>query len=685
MKKRQNQGAPQEVRPESGPQSQAQAAADLQKMFQSALALHQRGEIGKAADQYREILRIYPRHADVLHLMGVIAAQVNDWEKAESLIRRAIAIYPGAAVYHNSLGAVYRQHKKLEEARACFDQAIALDGKLAEAYNNLGVVEREQGKLDRAMELYRKALELRPNYGDAYSNIGGIHLARAEIQEAKTALTRALELNPNHAEAHSNLGVVLRMEGKKVEALKELERSVNLKPAHVPGYLEIGAILTDMGDYDQAIRAFDEVLSREPDSLGGRLQKGYALFRKSRIDESEEQVRSVLGDHPASAVAHTQLGTILRARGRLDEAIAEFQEALRIAPNFPAAYQQLAQTERQHGLDVDKVESLVRIADSDKANEKQRSGALFTLGKMHDDAELYDEAFGYYRRANDLVHEPYDPEAQERRIDRIIEVFDADFFAARRGLGSPSDRPVFIVGMPRSGTTLTEQIVASHSRVYGGGERPFIFKRSGVQGGEGAGQRYPDNVLQWTPEQIAQIAADYLAELPEEARDALRVTDKMPVNTHYLGVIALLFPNARIIHARRHPLDTCLSCYFQNFAMGQNFSYRLDHLGHYYRQYLRLMEHWRKVLPLPILEADYETLVDDQEAQSRRLIEFIGLEWDQQCLEFYENSRPIFTASVWQVRQPMYATSKERWRHYLGHLQPLLDALGPIPELGDAL
>jgi hypothetical protein len=303
----------------------------------------------------------------------------------------------------------------------------------------------------------------------------------------------------------------------------------------------------------------------------------------------------------------------------------------------------------------------------------KRISAEFAIGTALDDAERFDEAFDHFTQANLLAKEQratagdrYDPDVFHAVVDHLIETFTPEFLEKRRGWVEPSELPVFVVGMPRSGTTLVHQIAASHPRVFGAGELNHIGRIA-----MGLEERSA-----WTAESLTEVAQRHLERLRSLDAGALRVVDKMPINLHHLGLIALLFPAARVVLCRRDPRDTCLSCYFQGFAHGNAFSFDLSHCGHFHAENDRLMAHWLRVLPVAMLEVQYENVVADLEGQSRWLIDFLGLPWDPACLEFYRAQTTVLTSSIWQVRQPIYQKSAGRWRHYERHLGPLLEALG---------
>ncbi|HVH84742.1 MAG TPA: sulfotransferase, partial [Steroidobacteraceae bacterium] len=369
---------------------------------------------------------------------------------------------------------------------------------------------------------------------------------------------------------------------------------------------------------------------------------------------------------------------------------AAFRRALAVKPGFPTALFHLAHLRGAEPTDAE-VGAIERALEAPRLPRQARIGLSFALARLCDERGEYDKAFLHCKRANDMkaADQAFDHEGLARHVDALVATFDRGFFAARRGLGSPSERPVFVVGMPRSGTTLVEQILASHPEVRGAGElaasNAMVEGLARLPNATAAGKAYPEAAGLLDQEEAQALAERYLEAVGRDAREGeggepRRVTDKMTGNFMRLGLIALLLPRARVIHCQRDPFDTCLSCYFQNFLEPFPFTSELSRLGKYYREYERLMAHWRAVLPAPMLEVPYEALVADPEPWCRRMLEFCGLPWDERVLRFFATERAVQTASFWQVRQPIYLSSVGRWRHYRAHLGSLFDALGREPD-----
>ena len=335
-------------------------------------------------------------------------------------------------------------------------------------------------------------------------------------------------------------------------------------------------------------------------------------------------------------------------------------------------------TKRFTAEDRAEIDTLEAALTREKLRDSRRANIHYALGKAYDDCGEYDKAFEHFEHANEIEARRYrfNRERHVIALQKVKDHFPAALFERFAGAGSTSERPVFVVGMPRSGTTLVEQIIASHPSVHGADELTMIQQCTDRLAAEFGSERpYPECIGDIDAATIARFADEYLAHLRTHSTSALRVTDKMPANFWHLGFIALLFPHARVVHCRRDARDVCVSNYFQQYAQAHHYTYKLADLGLYYSSYRSLMRHWRSVLPLRMYEIDYERLVEDQETQSKKLIEYCGLEWDERCLEFHKTRRTVFTASHWQVRQPMYRRSSQRWKHYESHMGELFEAL----------
>jgi tetratricopeptide (TPR) repeat protein len=449
-------------------------------------------------------------------------------------------------------------------------------------------------------------------------------------------------------------------------------------------HCNLGNALLEARRIDEAAASYTRAIAIDPRSALAHLSLATAFRLQARGAEAESSCRAALALEPANAEALSLLGELLADQGRFSEAAMWFQRAIDADADFPFAYCGIAAHRKMTPVDTAWLEG-ARSVLAQRPPLRHAINLHFALGKYFDDVERYDEAFGHYRQAHEHAKRygsKYDAGKLARRVDRLIALFDAPFLRAHAMrwapagpiAGPPADPPVFIIGMPRSGTSLAEQILASHPAVFGAGE--IVFWDAAFDAHETG-----DLVGEAGASRLSRIAGDYLERVRTLAGGAARVVDKMPANFLYAGLIQAALPDARFIHMRRHPLDTCLSIYFQNFFNKAAYADDLDDLADYYLQYARITGHWRNVLPSNrLLEVPYEGLISDQEGWTRRMIDFIGLPWDPRCLDFHATERAVITASKWQVRQKIYAKSAGRWRNYEKHLGPLRRLL----EIADA-
>jgi tetratricopeptide (TPR) repeat protein len=474
---------------------------------------------------------------------------------------------------------------------------------------------------------------------------------------------------PEFTEAHYNLANLLSSLGRPAEAVPHYREALRQRPDFAECHNNLGSTLLTLGDADAAVGHLEQAVRLRPDFALAHYNLGNALRERNQVAEGVASYRRALRLKPDLALAHAALGEASLEQGDRQSAESHFRGALRLDPLSPHVLLNLAEHNLYTAADpgIDQLRSW--LADP-RLSPDFASQLHFTLGHLLDRAGATDEAFDHFRRGNALRRSlfqqsgtAFDPAEHTRHIDRLTAAYSSEYFRRVQGFGLDSELPVFIVGMPRSGTTLVEQILAQHPEVYGAGELKDVGRIA---------SRLPEILDAAT---TRDLAAAHLRRLTQLGGPAARVTDKMPENFLHLGLIATLFPKACVLHCRRDPRDVCVSCFLQ-FFKGLNYTWDLDDLGRYYRDYERLMAHWAAVLPLPTLEVAYEDLVANQEAMSRRLVDFCGLAWDERCLKFYENRRPVQSMSKGQVRQPMYRSSVGRWRRYEAHLGPLLSALG---------
>jgi len=634
----------------------------LWKLHGGALMLQGKDSLA-AMQRAGELL---PTDAETHFYLGNALHDHGDLAGAEASLRRALALKADFAEAHDSLGSALQDAGQPANAAASFRRALALRPGFAEAHGNLGNALVDLGQREDAVYHYRRMLELRPDLAEAHNNLGNALLSLKRYEEAETSYRRALALRPDAPGAHANLGNALYALGRPQEALIHCRRALELEPDSAEAELLTGNALFDLGLLDEAAAAYARALKIKPDYTEAHIALGKVLRQIGRIAEAEASCRKALELGANSGEALALLGEIQADNGRFDHAEQLFRQAIAVTPDQPEAWAGLV---RYRKMQPDAAWLAAAQGLLGKSlGVGQEINLRYALGKYFDDVQDFDSAFSSYRLANELKKRSalkYDGARLARRVDQIIALYDADWLRTAVAQGHESGRPVFIVGMPRSGTTLAEQILASHPNAFGCGE--LRFWHSACVDYESSALRGAEN-----PGAIPAAAEKYLRLLAGFSADAARVIDKMPANFMNLGLIHAAFPHARILHMRRNPLDTGLSIYFQIFSNTHLYANDLEDIAHYFTQYSRLMAHWRSTLPEgTILEVPYEKLVADPEAGIREIVQFVGLPWDPRCLRFNETERTVITASNWQVRQQMNTSAAGRWRNYERHLGAL--------------
>jgi len=634
---------------------------------------HRAGQLGEAEKVYRRVLQEQPNHPEALHLLGALVGQRGDIESAIDLIRRSIALNGHDAEAHRNLGVLMAKQGRFEEAFVALSRTVQLQPDDLHAHHNLAKVLTAQGKWDDALAAYRRVIQLKPNFAQVHNDVGYILGRQARYEEAIAAFSTAILLQPNLALAHFGLGNVYRATGHSKEALASYREAVRIMPDLLEAYTSMAILLAKEHQFEEAMACHVRAVQLKPNSALADEALGWIMLHRNGAASAIDRFRRAVATDPNLMGAWNSLGLALQYGGRFEEAAECFRHILSVRPDSAIAHKELLDGSKE--TSDTQIEPLKNLLLQPNLSISERISGEFALGTALDRAQRFDEAFSHFALANTLekqqrasIGETYDANGFHARVNRLIEVFTPEFFKHHRSWGDPLELPVFVVGMPRSGTTLAQQIAASHPQVYGAGELSGIFQISKTLDSTDAAQWNADSV-----KEAANQHRDYLRRLNDRAS---RIIDKMPANLYYLGLIAVLFPRARVILCRRDARDTCLSCYFQSFSGGNIFSYDLANCGHHHRENDRLADHWRRVLPMAMLEFTYEEVVADLEGQSRRLIDFLGVPWDPACLEFYRTKTTVLTSSVWQVRQPIYQSSVGRWRHYERHLGSLLKALG---------
>ena len=675
--------------------------ATIPEAFSIAIEHHRAGRLQAAEQIYRQILAVEPNQADALHLLGVIAAQSGRYEIAIQYIARAIRLKEDVPVFHNNLGEAYRALSRLSEAAACYGRAMALKPDYAEAHGNMGNVLRDQNRLAEAIAYYRRALELKPELAEAHNDLGVTFKEQGKFAEAAACYRRALKLKPNLVVAHNNLGVALKELGEMDDAVACYRRALELKPDYAEACNNLGVVFTEQGKLDQAVAACRRAIELNANYAEALSNLAAALKEQGKLDEALACWQQARELKPESAELHSNLGVALLERGKLDEARACWRRALELKPDFVEAHVSLGNISEESGdfpgaeeafraalrqnshfalahyklaevlggrLPEKDLAAQYRLLDEAALTETQRVLLHFGLANVLDARGKYSEAAEHLARGNAMQlilrrkrGMEYDVEQHVALAAAIVDVFKPDFFARVRDFGLESELPVFVVGLPRSGTTLIEQILASHSQVFGAGEIKLVDDTMNALGGKGVNPI--EGVRQLNRQTAQHLASQHLERLQALNPASLRIVNKMPDNYLYLGLLACLFPRAKFIHCRRDLRDVAVSCWMTHFREIR-WTNDQTHIASRFHEYQRIMEHWRRVLPVPLLEVDYEETVVDLEGVARMLLAWCGLEWEPQCLQFHQTKRPVRTASVVQVRKPVFTTSVGRWKHY---------------------
>ena len=503
----------------------------------------------------------------------------------------------------------------------------------------------------------------------------GIDLQRSgKLKEAEYFYQLVLRNNPKHADALNLMGV-LAADGKMFEVSAEfLEKAIKSRPKDPVILNNLANAYIMMDAPKLAIPLLRKALRLSGEYYEASLNLARAYRAVGKATQSLDAYEQTLNKRPGNIAARIGMAEALVDAGKPDEAVGLFRDIIKERPRSPVAYFGLSSAKKFESSDPEagNVEALLQDPSVD---DESREYLHYSAGKMYHDMARYDDAFRHFAAAKELVDSRFDLAGFRSEIDDLINLFDASFFESSKGVGCPDARPVFIVGMPRSGTTLTEQIIASHPHVHGAGELPYIHRLS-KQVMPLLFHERQSKTRKLQPRDIRAFAKQYLDDMGTEGDAFIRVTDKMPHNFKHLGLIALLFPNAKIIHCLRDPMDNCVSCFTNKFNQAHGYNTSLRTLGLYYREYRRLMAHWSAVLPVETLTVQYEQTIADQENTSRNMIDYLGLPWDEACLNFQETNRDVSTLSRWQVRQPIYKSSIGRWRNFDQHLGELKAGLG---------
>jgi tetratricopeptide (TPR) repeat protein len=646
-----------------------------QAQIDEMVGLYRQGRLPEALSRAAELCARFPDVSFLHNFSGVVHARMGRAREALASYDRALELEPGSAEVLNNRGNTLGRLGRQEEAIASFQEALIHKPNYAEACNNLGSLLHEQGRFEEAINWYSRALQINPNYAEAHNGMGNALRDLDKPEEAVACFATALANHPGFVQAHKNMGDALRSQGKLDQAMNSYRKAIQLAQAYPEPYLGLGLILNDLGKHQEAIHSFNRAIQYFPRYAAAYGSLGNAQSELGLHEEAMASYRTALEINPGMADVHCRLGNSLSEFGRTDEAIESYTAALGLKPELAEAHINLSRLKRYREDDPQISQMLERMADP-QLNQHERMHLSFALGKVYEDLGDVDLSFRYFLKGNKLRREflSYDINTDRAKFAHIKSLFCASnstVMTEKFEGSSPGKQPILIVGMPRSGTSLTEQILASHSLVWGGGELEGLERLLGPA----VEDTISTGTTRMTPQELLAYRDSYLKEVASRSRNAPFLTDKMPTNFKWIGFVLTAMPGVKIVHVRRSPIATCWSMFKLQFR-GHGFSNDLGDLAEYYKLYLDLMDFWRKEFPGQVYDLDYELLTQNQEQETRKLLDFCGLDWEEQCLDFHKTNRAVRTLSDNQVRQKMYTGSSEAWKKYRHHLQPLIAALG---------
>jgi len=657
-------------------QTQGMARESAQAAQMAVQAINQ-GNVQAAEQILQQALARDPKHPDLLHLFGYLRVGSGQLQEGIALIEEAIKLAPKVALFHYNLGnALFAQQDK-KRALGCFQKAVRFDPKFKDAIDNLAIVSAEMKKLREAETLFERSVALAPKDPKAHLNLAKVRVELGKPDLVESAIKKAAELGQaGNADFWFEVGLIYKAIGLLDRAEGAFARALELAPQAAQVHLELGRVLGERDNYTDAEAELKAALEIDSQRIDARVDLANVYITSGQVDKGRAELDALM--QPA-----WQDKDILLRAAQAFSLVGDFNiqeklllRVLELEPENMAAQSALAFVPKRKlaNEDVSRMEKRINDIELDR-NTRCRIG--FALGNHYRNIKDYNKAFEYYRKGNTLKGYRWDRAQYRQWVNQTCEIYTKEFFAARAGWGSDARMPILIVGMPRSGTTLLEQILSAHSQVHGAGEFGTV---AGLSAGNGvkalAVTEDAGSVLKADAAQVRQMADNYLSRLRGQARHGERfVTNKLPHNFQQVGLFALLFPHAPVIHVQRDPRDNLLSVFLQNFTGYHPYAYDLKNLAFQYWEQERLMRHWKAVCPNPILSLKYEELVADLPGRIKKLADFLGIEVEASMARFHEQEREVNTASKWQVRQKLYATSVERWKPYEKQLRPLFSAL----------
>ena len=648
-------------------------------VFAEVLELINSGQLPAAERICNSTISQFPNDPNITGLLGALLVKMRKYEEAEKQLKWTIELAPTFAKPHEDLGFVLLELNRPQEAIEALEKATRLDPKLNLAFLNLGKALAAVGRGKEADAAFEKSFELSPEHKLLAKAVEC--LQANQFEEAEKFTREIMRINPGNVEALRLMGRMATRQNRVGIAEKHYRKALEFAPDYTGVIIDLGKLLRDDDRFEDAISCFRQAIEMEPGSARFHDLLANALAPAALTYEAIEAHQKAIELDPKLAIAWLGLGHMLKTVGRQDEAIEAYHQCYELEPDIGAIQWSLANLKTYHFTD-EEIEDMETKIERDDLGDESEVNFLFALAKAWEDRKEYGRAWHYYHKGNSQrrIQEVYDPVDTEVMNDMVIDVFSKELLETNTGAGNADPSPIFVIGLPRSGSTLIEQILASHSMVEGTSELPYVARITrSLNRNRADGINYPKAVAELDERHFTAMGQDYINFCQMHRTEGKQYfIDKNPNNFPAVGLIHLMLPNAKIIDARRHPMDAGFSCYRQLFAKGQPFTYDLTEIGEYYLQYQRMMDYWHEVLPGRVLTMQYEEVVADFENQVRRLLEYCGLPFEESCLNFYDTDRPVRTASSEQVRQPIYSQSVGRWRYYEQHLDELKEVLDPL-------
>ena len=646
----------------------------LETAYKNAGDLLKKSEFNLAEKQLSEILKKFPNDPNALRLSGVSSLEQEKPEVALIPLQKAIRVAPKFLQAHENLAQAWTQLGDLNKAEVCFKKCLELDASNFSNWKALGDVLSDQGKDEEADKAYKNAISTDKKYLDLQKAMSQVQ--KGNLGEAEKIYREILSDDPNNVDALRLLALLASRTGAVDQAINMLENCTKIAPDYALAWENLAKMYRQKDDPDSLLKAafcFRKATELRPNWAEGWAGLGTMQTRSSQHEEGIESYKKSIELKANQPRVHLSLGHVYKTTGNQEACISSYNEAISFDNNFGEAYWSLAnlKTYKFSGEEISSMEKKIELAD---VPEREKVHFLFSLGKALEDMGNYDESFEYYKRGNDLNRgrTTYDPKAIEALSERLKQFFTEERFHENKDFGDNSNSPIFVVGLPRSGSTLIEQILASHSKIEGTMELPNIMNIARKLGNSTKDRTaYPEVIESLQGSDLTDLGKSFIDETQFLRTGKQYFIDKMPNNFSHIGLIKLILPNAKVIDARRNPMDTCFSCFKQLFARGQAFTYDLSEIARYYVNYVNLMDHWDKVLPGYVFKVQHEDLINNQEGVTRDLIDFCEVDFESSTLEFYKTKRAVKTASSEQVRQPINTKGVNQWENYEAHLKDL--------------